>query len=64
MAAVVGFMTGIFLATIRHLSHDHAGYTPDTLIEHFIPYLIGTVSACALSFALAAAILNRLKRER
>ena len=24
-----GFMTGIFVATIRHFSHDHAGHTPE-----------------------------------
>ena len=64
MAAVLGFMTGIFVATIYHLSHDHAGYTPAALGEHFVPRLIATVSACALLFALAAAIHNRLMRKQ
>ena len=64
MAAVLGFMTGIFVATIHHFSHDHAGYTPAALAEHFVPRLIATVSACALLFALAATILNRLTQKR
>lgn len=63
MAAVLGFMTGIVVATIRHFSHDHAGYTPDALVAHFIPHLIATVAACALVSALASTILNRLKRK-
>jgi hypothetical protein len=28
MSALLGFMTGIFLATIRHFSHDHPGSPP------------------------------------
>ena len=64
MAAVLGFMTGIFVATIHHFSHDHAGYTPAALGAHFVPRLIATVSACALLFALAATLLNRLTRKR
>ena len=64
MAAVLGFMTGIFVSTIRHFSHDHLGYASAALVEHFVPHLIATVTACALVFALAAAIRNRLKRQR
>jgi lysylphosphatidylglycerol synthetase-like protein (DUF2156 family) len=64
MAALVGFMVGIFLATFRHFSHDHPGFTPTTLVEHFFPCLIATVSICALMFALAAAFHNRLMRKR
>jgi uncharacterized membrane protein len=64
MAAVLGFLTGVFVATVRHLSHDHAERTPAALVEHFVPRLIATVSACALLFALAATILNRLTQKR
>jgi hypothetical protein len=63
LSAALGFLAGIFVATIRHFSHDHAGYTPEALVEHFIPHLIATVTGCALLFALAATILNRLKRK-
>ncbi|QRM27360.1 hypothetical protein [Microvirga sp. VF16] len=63
MAAVLGFLIGVFLATIRHLSHAHSGYTPDALVEHFVPQLIGTVTVCALVSALAAMILDRLMRK-
>jgi lysylphosphatidylglycerol synthetase-like protein (DUF2156 family) len=64
LAAVVGFMVGIFLATLRHFSHDHPGFTPTALVEHFVPHLIVTVTACALLFALAAAFHNRLMGKR
>jgi hypothetical protein len=64
MAAVLGFLTGVFVATVRHLSHGHAGYTSDALVEHFVPHLIATVSVCALLFALAATTLNRLIRKQ
>jgi hypothetical protein len=64
MAAVLGFLTGVFVATVRHLSHEHAGYTSDALVEHFVPHLIVTVTACALLFALAAAFHNRFMRKR
>jgi hypothetical protein len=64
MAAFVGFMAGIFLATVRHFSHDHLGYTPDGLVAHFVPHLVATVSICAFLFALAAMILNRLMQKR
>jgi hypothetical protein len=64
MAALLGFMAGIFLAIVRHFSHDHAGHTPAALVEHFVPHLIATVTVCALLFALAAAIHNRLMRKR
>ena len=64
MAAVLGFMGGIFLATLSHFSHDHPGFTPSALVEHFVPRLIVTVSVCGLMFALAAAIHNRLIRKR
>ena len=64
MAAVLGFVTGVFVAVIHHFSHDHAGYTPAALSEHFVPCLIATVSACALLLALAATILNRLTQKR
>jgi hypothetical protein len=64
MTAVLGFLTGAFVATIHHLSHDHAGYTPAALVEHFVPRLIATASACALLFALAATMLNRLTQKR
>jgi hypothetical protein len=63
-AAVVGFMAGVFVATIGHFSHDHPGFTPTALVEHFVPRLIATVSICALMFALAAAFHNRLMRKR
>ncbi|WP_201835047.1 hypothetical protein [Microvirga zambiensis] len=64
MAAVLGFMAGIFIATIHHFSHDHAGYTSAALSEHFVPRLIATVSACALLFALIAAVRNwRLQKS-
>ena len=53
-----------FLATVRHFSHDHLGYTPDGLVAHFVPHLVATASVCALLFALAATILNRLMRKR
>lgn len=64
LAAILGFMTGILLATIRHFSHDHLGYTPDALVEHFVPHLIATVTVCALLFALAAAFVNWFTQER
>jgi hypothetical protein len=65
MAAVLGFVNGVFVATIHHISHDHAGYTtPAALVEHFVPRLIATVTVCALLFALAAAIDNRLVQKR
>jgi hypothetical protein len=65
MAAVLGFVTGVFVATIHHISHDHAGSTtPAALIEHFVPRLIATVSVCALLFALAAAFHNRFMGKR
>jgi hypothetical protein len=64
MAAVLGFLTGIVLATIRHFSHDHPGYSPAALVEHFIPHLITTAFGCAVVFALATTILNRLRRNR
>jgi hypothetical protein len=64
IAAVPSFMMGISLATLRHFSHDHPGFTPTALVEHFVPYLIATVSVWALLFALAAAFVNRLMRKR
>jgi flagellar biosynthesis protein FliQ len=64
LAAVVGFVVGIFLATLRHFSHDHPDFTPTALVEHFVPHLIVTVTACALLFALAAASHNRFMRKR
>jgi uncharacterized membrane protein len=64
MAALVGFMAGVLFATVRHFSHNHAGYTPTALVEHFVPYLIATVTVSALVFALAATILNRLMRKQ
>jgi hypothetical protein len=64
MAAVLGFLTGVFVATVRHLSHEHAVYTSDALVEHFVPHLIATVTVSALLFALAAAIYNRFMRKR
>jgi hypothetical protein len=64
MAAVLGFLTGVFVATLRHLSHEHAGYTSDALVEHFVPHLIITATVCALVFALAATTLNRLIRKQ
>ncbi|WP_114946651.1 hypothetical protein [Microvirga calopogonii] len=64
MAAVVGFMAGIVLATIHHFTHDHSGYTPDSLVAHFLPHLVATVSICAFLFALATTILNRLMQKR
>jgi hypothetical protein len=64
MAAVVGFMTGIFLAIIAHFSHDHPGFTPTALVEHFVPRLIATVSVCVLLFALAATFNNRFMGKR
>jgi hypothetical protein len=62
MSALLGFMTGIFLATIRHFSHDHPGYTPAARVEHFFPHMIAAATACALLFALVATIRNWLKR--
>ncbi len=64
MAALLGFIVGVFVATFQHLSHDHHGHTPAALVEHFVPYLIVTVTACALLFALAATILNWLMRKQ
>jgi hypothetical protein len=64
LAAVVGFLTGVFVATVRHLSHEHAGYTSDALVERFVPHLITTATVCALVFALSATTLNRLIRKR
>jgi hypothetical protein len=64
MAALVGFMAGTLFATVRHFSHDHTGYTPSALVEHFVPNLFATVTVCALVFAFAATILNRLIRRR
>jgi predicted dienelactone hydrolase len=64
MAAVLGFMAGIFLATLSHFSHDHPGFTPTALVEHFVPRLIAAVSVCALLSALAAAFHNWLMRKR
>lgn len=63
-AAVVGFLIGIFIATIRHFGHDHPGHTPDALVKHFAPHLIVTVTVRALLFALAATIFNQLMRKR
>jgi hypothetical protein len=64
LAAAVGFVVGIFLANLWHFSHDHPGFTPTALVEHFVPYLIVTVTACALLFAPAAAFHNRFMRKR
>jgi hypothetical protein len=64
LAAAVGFIMGIFLANLWHFSHDHPGFTPTALVEHFVPHLIVTVTACALLFALAAAFHNRFMRKR
>jgi hypothetical protein len=64
MAAVFGVVAGTFLATICHLCHDHAGYTSEALVRHFIPQLIVAVTVCAALFALDAASLERLKRKR
>jgi cbb3-type cytochrome oxidase subunit 3 len=64
MAAALGFLTGVFVATIYHLSHDHSAYSPDALIEHFVPQFIRAATACALLLAFAAVILNRLRRNR
>jgi hypothetical protein len=63
MATLLSFMAGGFVATFRHFSHDHHGYTSAVLVEHFVPYLIVSVTVCALLFALAATILNRLIRQ-
>jgi hypothetical protein len=64
MAAVLGFLTGVFVATVHHLSHEHAGYTSDAVVEHFVPHLITTATVCALVSALAATALNRLTQRR
>jgi hypothetical protein len=64
MAAVLRFLTGVFVATVRHLSHEHAGYTSDALVEHFVPHLITTATVCALVFALSATTLNQLIRKQ
>jgi hypothetical protein len=63
MVAVLGFMMGIFVATIYHFSHDHTGLSPEELVRHFIPRLLGVVTGCTTLSVLAATAHNRLKRK-
>ena len=63
LAATMGTVTGIFIATAWHFSHDHVGYSPDELVSHFVPYLIAATAGFAVLFAIAATVWNRLKRH-
>jgi hypothetical protein len=64
LAAIMGIVTGIFIAIAWHFSHDHAGYTPDELVWHFVPQLIAATMGFAILSAGAATVWNRLKRHR
>jgi hypothetical protein len=52
MSALLGFMTGIFLATIRHFSHDHPATPPQLWSSISFPtwsLLLRLVRRCLLS---------------
>jgi hypothetical protein len=63
LAAAMGIVTGVCIATIFHWSHDHSGYTPVELAEHFVPQLLTFATAFALLFVTAAAGWNQRRAK-
>jgi hypothetical protein len=47
---------------IVHMSHSHANYTPEQLVQHFAPQLISIIALCASLFSAVAAIRNLRRR--
>ena len=64
LAAAMGIVTGAFIATIFHWSHDHSGYTPVELAEHFVPQLLTFATLFALLFVTVATGRNQHRTKK
>jgi hypothetical protein len=61
LAAAIGVVTGVCIATIFHWSHDQPSYTFEELIGHFLPQVITFMMVLALLFVVAAIGWNQRK---
>jgi len=64
LAAAMGIVTGAFIAAIFHWSHDHSGYTPVELAEHFVPQLLTFATLFALLFVTVATGRNQHRTKK
>ena len=63
LLAGTGAVVGVFLATIRHLLHDHSGLTAEEALWHFIPQMLAAMVGGAIVVGGVSAIRNWLKRR-
>ncbi|PVE24159.1 hypothetical protein DC522_11755 [Microvirga sp. KLBC 81] len=62
--AVMGAIVGIFIATIRHLFHDHQNMDSEELRWHFIPQMLVAMLVGATLLGGVSAIRSWRKRRR
>lgn len=60
---VAGTIVGIFIATIRHLSHDHRNMLREEVRWHFVSEMLVAMVAGAILFGGAYAVRSWWKRR-